>query len=337
MKTNTLILSALLLAYVGSLLGQGYQKGYESQVKQAVEGVNTVVAKGPFEPSWDSLKRYQVPEWYQDAKFGIFIHWGVYSVPAFGNEWYPRNMYLQGTPEFKHHVATYGPQIEVRLQGLHPAVQGREVRPRRLGRTVPQGRREVRRAGGRAPRRLRHVRLRPHATGARPRWGPSATSSANWPPPCASRGLHFGVSSASRRTLVLLSGRHAFDSDVQDPAYAGSTAPAHAAKENGAEPRQGAHPTHMAERLAGPRRRDRGQVSAASHLVRLVDRGARLPALSADVRRLLLQPRRRSGTKASPSTTRTRPFPKAAAVSTSSAASWTTSGRSSGRPIRRSA
>src|SRR5205085_4451516 len=63
-----------------------------------------------YEPTWDSLKRYEAPEWYRNAKFGIFIHWGVYSVPAFGNEWYPREMYQQGSKAFEHHVKTYGPQ-----------------------------------------------------------------------------------------------------------------------------------------------------------------------------------------------------------------------------------
>jgi len=62
-----------------------------------------------YQATWESLQHYRVPQWYQDAKFGIFIHWGVYSVPAFGNEWYPRQMYLQGTEEFQHHVATFGP------------------------------------------------------------------------------------------------------------------------------------------------------------------------------------------------------------------------------------
>lgn len=61
-----------------------------------------------FEPNWESLCRYQVPEWYLDAKFGIFVHWGVYSVPGYKSEWYPRNMYRQGSPEFRHHVKTYG-------------------------------------------------------------------------------------------------------------------------------------------------------------------------------------------------------------------------------------
>jgi alpha-L-fucosidase len=65
---------------------------------------------GPFRLNWESLQKYEAPEWYKDAKFGIFIHWGIYSVPAFGNEWYPRNMYSAGSDEYKHHIATYGTQ-----------------------------------------------------------------------------------------------------------------------------------------------------------------------------------------------------------------------------------
>ena len=72
------------------------------------ENIRRVIAGGPFRDEWSSLQSYTVPEWYQDAKFGIFIHWGVYSVPAFGSEWYPRNMYLKGTREFEHHQAQYG-------------------------------------------------------------------------------------------------------------------------------------------------------------------------------------------------------------------------------------
>jgi len=67
-----------------------------------------VIHGGPFTDAWPSLEQYQAPAWYQDAKFGIFIHWGVYSVPAFGSEWYPREMYRAGTPEHQHHLAHYG-------------------------------------------------------------------------------------------------------------------------------------------------------------------------------------------------------------------------------------
>jgi alpha-L-fucosidase len=62
-----------------------------------------------YQPDFKSLEKVNpVPEWFKDAKFGIYFHWGVYSVPAYGNEWYPRTMYIKGTPENKHHIAVYG-------------------------------------------------------------------------------------------------------------------------------------------------------------------------------------------------------------------------------------
>src|SRR5688500_9364323 len=79
-------------------------------VADKVREVHAVAASGPFAPAWSSLEKFQTPDWYQDAKFGIFIHWGLYSVPAFGNEWYPRNMYKKDEAAFEHHVKTWGPQ-----------------------------------------------------------------------------------------------------------------------------------------------------------------------------------------------------------------------------------
>ncbi|HKM32862.1 MAG TPA: alpha-L-fucosidase, partial [Oscillospiraceae bacterium] len=70
--------------------------------------IDTVIEKGPYKDSWGSLATYKVPEWYKKAKFGIFIHWGLYSVPAFANEWYSRHMYIQGYNEYNHHIETYG-------------------------------------------------------------------------------------------------------------------------------------------------------------------------------------------------------------------------------------
>ncbi len=63
---------------------------------------------GPFRADWASLEKYQQPQWYKDAKFGIFIHWGVYSVPAAENEWYPRNMYHPGDGAYKDFQARFG-------------------------------------------------------------------------------------------------------------------------------------------------------------------------------------------------------------------------------------
>ena len=63
---------------------------------------------GPYQPSWESLAKVnEAPEWFRDAKIGIYFHWGVYSVPAFGNEWYPRNMHVKQSMK-DHHVETWG-------------------------------------------------------------------------------------------------------------------------------------------------------------------------------------------------------------------------------------
>ena len=87
----------------------------------ALAAVAAVVAAGPYEATWESLRGYTPPRWYEDAKFGVFLHWGVYSVPAFRNEWYSRDMYRAGTPEFEHHVATYGPQSEFGYKDFIPS------------------------------------------------------------------------------------------------------------------------------------------------------------------------------------------------------------------------
>jgi alpha-L-fucosidase len=71
--------------------------------------IKVAQAQERYQATWESLSKYKTPDWFRDAKFGIFIHWGVYSVPAFGSEWYPRQMYLKGSAEYKHHIETYGP------------------------------------------------------------------------------------------------------------------------------------------------------------------------------------------------------------------------------------
>jgi len=66
-----------------------------------------------YEETWESLSEYdETAEWYKDAKFGIYAHWGVMSVPAYANDWYARNMHIEGSDEYKHHVKTYGEPSE---------------------------------------------------------------------------------------------------------------------------------------------------------------------------------------------------------------------------------
>jgi alpha-L-fucosidase len=73
-----------------------------------------------YQASLESLSQYAVPEWYKDAKVGIYTHWGPYAVPAAGNEWYPRRMYERGGDLFDHHKNTWGPQGEFGYKDFIP-------------------------------------------------------------------------------------------------------------------------------------------------------------------------------------------------------------------------
>jgi alpha-L-fucosidase len=76
---------------------------FKAGIARATSGPSSYTA------SWSSVDQHPpAPEWFQDAKFGIYFHWGVFSVPAFSNEWYPRRMYIAGDACNTHHVATYG-------------------------------------------------------------------------------------------------------------------------------------------------------------------------------------------------------------------------------------
>ena len=65
------------------------------------------IATGPFAPTWESLKHYQTPDWFRDAKFGIWAHWTAQCVPEQG-DWYAREMYIQGSNKYNFHVQHYG-------------------------------------------------------------------------------------------------------------------------------------------------------------------------------------------------------------------------------------
>ena len=77
---------------------------------------------------WDDLRK-EVPEWFRDAKFGLFFHWGPYSVPAYENEWYSRNMYAKGLSQNLHHVETYGPLNEFGYKEFYPMFKGEKFDP----------------------------------------------------------------------------------------------------------------------------------------------------------------------------------------------------------------
>lgn len=70
-------------------------------------GSGELIAKGPFQPTWESLQHYNTPDWFRDAKFGMWAHWGPQCEPEAG-DWYARSMYMEGSPQYKFHLEKYG-------------------------------------------------------------------------------------------------------------------------------------------------------------------------------------------------------------------------------------
>jgi alpha-L-fucosidase len=89
------------------------------------------VAAGPFQPSFDSLKTYQCPEWFRDAKFGIWAHWGPQAVPMEG-DWYAKKMYAQGDKDYKDHLERWGHPSEFGYKDIIPLWKAEKWDPERL-------------------------------------------------------------------------------------------------------------------------------------------------------------------------------------------------------------
>lgn len=102
MKRRTLLRHALAALPAGHLIAPAAHAREDAEPSGAQE-----VAAGPFAPDWDSLSRYRTPDWFRNAKFGIWAHWGPQCEPEFG-DWYARLMYFQETDTYRHHVKTYG-------------------------------------------------------------------------------------------------------------------------------------------------------------------------------------------------------------------------------------
>lgn len=91
--------------------------------------IQRVIEQGPYDADWNSLTDMTPPNWFSKAKFGIFIHWGLYSVPAHANEWYSRNMYIQDKEEWEYHKKTFGNHQEFGYKDFIPMFTAKEFHP----------------------------------------------------------------------------------------------------------------------------------------------------------------------------------------------------------------
>ena len=96
-----------------------------------VRAPRLAIAPGPFKGTRDSLREWQLPDWYRDAKFGIWAHWGPQSAVEYG-DWYARNMYIQGNNQYEYHVKTYGHPTKVGFKDLFPTWKADKFDPDHL-------------------------------------------------------------------------------------------------------------------------------------------------------------------------------------------------------------
>lgn len=198
---------------------------YPQRLHAQLQKVDAAIRRGPFHARWSSLEGYRAPEWFRDAKLGIFIHWGVYSVPAFANEWYSRNMYVKGSAAYEYHRAVYGPQSRFGYKDFIPLFRGQKFDAAAwVDLFVRAGARYI-------------VPVAEHCDGFAmydsaftvwdaARMGPRRDVIGELAKAARARGLRFGVSSHRAEHWWWYHEGTEYDSDVNDPRYAGLYGPA---------------------------------------------------------------------------------------------------------------
>jgi alpha-L-fucosidase len=204
---------------------------YDSERAAILKRVDTEIEQGPFRADWQSLQQYKVPDWYRDAKFGIFIHWGVYSVPAFGSEWYPRDMYRQDSDVYKHHIATYGPVDKFGYKDFIPMFKAEHFDPDAWAHLFKE-------AGAKyvVPVFEHHDGFAMYDSGlsdwSATKMGPHRDLVGNLAKAVRAQGLHLGASSHRVEHNFFFDRGRTIESDINDPTYASFYGPAHTRLEN---------------------------------------------------------------------------------------------------------
>ena len=198
---------------------------YDATRSSILQQVEHDAQDGPFRPDWNTLSSYQVPDWYKDAKFGIFIHWGLYSVPAFGSEWYPREMYLAGSAINKHHIEKYGPLTQFGYKDFIPMFKAEHYDPQAWAKLFKDsGARYV------VPVFEHHDGFAMYDSGlsdwTAAKMGPRRDLVGDLAKAVRAEGLHLGASSHRIEHDWFLDGGRKQPSDVNDSRYAAFYGPA---------------------------------------------------------------------------------------------------------------
>jgi len=205
---------------------------YDTQRTALLKEAERQANDGPFRPDWASLRNYQIPQWYKDAKFGIFIHWGVYSVPGAESEWYPRNMYKPEEGAYK--------DFQKRFASTEPAQKDvigyKDFIPKfKAEKWDPQAWAHLFKEAGAmyvVPVAEHHDGFSMYDSGLSDwtavKMGPKRDVVGDLAKAVRAEGLHFGLSSHRAEHNFFFDGGRNIRSDVNDPKYASLYGPAHA-------------------------------------------------------------------------------------------------------------
>lgn len=194
----------------------------------ATRGVAQQVTAGKYTASRGSLKSYAIPDWFGDAKFGIWSHWGPQSAVGDG-DWYARNMYREGDAQYEYHLKRFGPQSKVGYKDLIKLYTADKWDPEHL---MDQ----YQKAGAKYffSMGVHHDGFDLWNSKYQPRWnavamGPKRDVVGEWAAAARKRGLRFGVSEHLSNSFEWLAPSHLADTkgpyagvpyDGQNPAYA---------------------------------------------------------------------------------------------------------------------
>lgn len=184
------------------------------------------IAKGPYSGA-DSLRQYRIPDWFRDFKFGIWAHWGPQSAAEDG-DWYARNMYIQDSPQYKYHVATYGHPSKFGHKDICHLWHGNEFDPEHLIRLYKKAGAKYFMSMG-----VHHDNFDLWNSRFQPRWNAVATGPKKdvvglWRDAARKNGLKFAVSEHLSNSFNWLAVSHYSDKtgplagvayDGQDPAW----------------------------------------------------------------------------------------------------------------------
>lgn len=189
-------------------------------MQEYLQKIDRVIQQGPYHDTWDSLSTVRIPEWFEQAKFGIFIHWGLYSIAAHNNEWYSRNMYIQDKEEWEYHQRTFGKHTEFGYKDFIPLFRAKHFDPQEWAELFVQ-------AGAKyvMPVAEHHDGFQMYASAVSKyhaaAMGPHRDILGELKTACEKAGMYFGTSSHRAEHWFFMSHGREFDSDIKEPLIRG--------------------------------------------------------------------------------------------------------------------